>query len=190
MSLPSASWLQFTPRLTVHQFTPRSSYPCRSCWGSDIYFRLQQKFKNIFSKALGHKVRRKTCFCQLCMLKKKSNNPSSDIKSLWDNHNLSFKVASDPEMEIWICSKALLCKYFLSYSHFLNCTGKQTACHQNLKHCWLTDFPLCILLTSAALHEGPGSSACTRCTQFHNLTDFQSPLTAGGVTAARNQHKV
>lgn len=54
-------------------------------------------------------------------------------------------------MEIWICSKALLYKYFLSYSHFLNCTGKQTACHQNLKHCWLTDFSLCILLTSAAL---------------------------------------
>lgn len=47
---------------------------------------------------------------------------------------------------------------------------KQTACHQNIKHCWLANFPLCILLTSAALHEGPGSSVCTRCTQFHNLT--------------------
>lgn len=61
---------------------------------------------------------------------------------------------------------------------------KQTTCHQNIKHCWLMGFPLCILFTSAAPHQGHGRPFNTSCTWFHKVTDFWDPLTAVGVTCS------
>lgn len=38
---------------------------------------------------------------------------------------VSSELHGDPHTQTCICSKALLCKYFLSHSHFLNCIGNK-----------------------------------------------------------------